>query len=64
MVGFEVWTDGENLYDSGMMTGTVPARRVGVPLNGRLTLRLFVSAAGDNVHGDHASWAGASFRCE
>ena len=63
-VVFQVWADGEKLYDSGMMTGTMPARGVDVPLAGRRMLRLFVSAAGDNIHGDQANWAAARLRCE
>jgi len=63
-VVFQVWADGELLWDSGMMTGTMPARSVEVPLAGRRNLRLVAGAAGDSIDGDHADWANARVRCE
>jgi len=63
-VVFQIRADGELLFDSGMMTGTMPARRVEVPLDGRQDLRLFVGAAGDSIEGDHADWADARIVCE
>jgi len=62
-VVFQVWADGALLYDSGMMTGTMPARPVDVSLAGRRNLRLVAGAAGDSLEGDHADWAGARIVC-
>jgi len=47
-----------------MMTGTMPARSVRVPLSGRQDLRLFAGAAGDSIESDHADWADARIVCE
>lgn len=62
-VSFEVWADGEKLYDSGLMTGEMPAEHVRVPLSGKEELKLFVDAGGDNIWDDHADWADAQIVC-
>ena len=61
-VVFQVWSDGEKLFDSGTLTGTSPALPVDVSLEGRQDLRLFVGANGDTNH-DHADWAEARLTC-
>jgi len=62
-VVFQVWSDGEKLFDSGTLTGTSPALPVDVSLQGRQDLRLFVGSNGDNNH-DHADWAEARLTCD
>jgi alpha-galactosidase len=63
-VVFEVWSDGEKLFDSGVVNGTTPARHVDVDLTGRRDLRLFVGTGGENNNGqDHADWADAHLTC-
>lgn len=62
-VSFEVWADGTKLFDSGIMTGTTPARRVDLDVTGRRELRLFVNVGGDDFHYDHVDWAGARLVC-
>jgi alpha-galactosidase len=62
-VTFEVWADGERLYDSGTVTGGQPARAVRVDLTGRRELKLVVTPAGDDTKGDHADWADAKLTC-
>lgn len=58
-VVFEVWADGQKLYDSGVMNGTTATRSALVNVAGRNQLRLIVADAGDGVGSDHADWAGA-----
>jgi len=62
-VVFQVWSDGEKLFDSGTLTGTNPPTPVDVPLDGRQDLRLFVGSNGDMGH-DHADWADARLTCD
>jgi hypothetical protein len=56
---FQVWADGQKLFDSGVLRGRQPARQVSVDLIGRETLRLVVTDAGDGINCDHADWADA-----
>jgi alpha-galactosidase len=62
-VRFEVWADGERLFESGLLTGTSPTRSVSVDVSGRWDLRLFVSVGGDTFAFDHAVWAAARLEC-
>jgi alpha-galactosidase len=62
-VTFEVWADGERLFESGLITGTTPPRTVSVDVTGRWDLRLFVSVGGDDFTLDHAVWAAARVEC-
>jgi alpha-galactosidase len=62
-VTFEVWADGEKLFDSGLLTGESAARAVSVDLTGRSDLRLLVTLGGDQYYLDHASWADARLSC-
>ena len=62
-VAFEVWSDGQKLYDSGLVTGTTPARHVDVELMGKRDLRLFVGTGGDHNGRDHADWGDARVTC-
>jgi len=60
-VRFKVYGDGEVLFDSGLMKGTQPAKRIDVPLVNVKHVILMVTAGGDGVDYDHANWAGAQF---
>ena len=62
-VVFQVWADGERLFDSGVMHGGDAARSVEVDLTGSRELKLFVRPAADNAIGDHADWANARLVC-
>jgi len=55
---FQVWADGQKLYDSGLLTGQSPAIPVSVLLTGRKTLRLVVQGAAGQGGNDyaHADW--------
>jgi alpha-galactosidase len=61
---FEVWGDGERLFQSGTLTGTSPVREVSVDVSDRRELRLFVGIGGDDYGNDHAVWAGARLDCD
>ena len=59
-VVFQVFGDGRNLFDSGVMRLETPARRVSVDLRGMNELALVVTDAGDGISCDHADWADAT----
>lgn len=56
-VVFQVWADGQKLFDRGVMTRDAPARHVDVPITGREVLTLVVADGGDGTYHDHADWA-------
>ena len=47
------------VFDSGVMRGRQPAKKVSVPLDGAEELLLIVTDAGDGITCDHADWADA-----
>jgi alpha-galactosidase len=63
-VQFEVWADGERLFQSGLLTGTSPTHTVDIDVRGRRELRLFVGIGGDTYALDHGVWAGAHLECD
>jgi hypothetical protein len=58
-VVFQVVVDGRKVFDSGVMRGKQPAKKVSVPLDGAEELLLVVTDAGDGITCDHADWADA-----
>ncbi|GAV12347.1 NPCBM/NEW2 domain-containing protein [Paenibacillus sp. NAIST15-1] len=58
---FQVWADGELLFDSGTMKRDTLAKFVDVDVSGRKQLKLIVTDAGDGNGNDHADWADAQF---
>jgi glucose/arabinose dehydrogenase len=58
-VVFQIWADGVQLFDSGVMTGDSPTRLANVDVTGRQTLRLVVTGSTDGGSYDHANWADA-----
>ena len=56
-VVFQVFGDGNILFDSGVMRMGDPAKEVSVPLKGVAKLRLLANDAGDGISCDHADWA-------
>ncbi len=62
-VVFQVWSDGEKLFDSGLVTGSTPPRQVDVSLENRMDLRLLVAMTADGDGNDHADWAEARLTC-
>jgi alpha-galactosidase len=62
-VVFQVWADGDKLFDSGTLTGTMPAMPVQVDVTGKMRLKLVVTNAGDGAALDRADWADAQLAC-
>jgi alpha-galactosidase len=62
-VVFQVWADGEKLFDSGVMTGATPSRRIHVDVTGRSELRLLVGEVDDYTL-DRGDWADARLLCD
>jgi hypothetical protein len=58
-VVFQVFLDGVQAYDSGILRGTDARAIVSVPVAGKNELRLVVTNGGDNNTLDHADWASA-----
>jgi len=56
---FQVWLDGKKAYDSGVLRGKQPARKIALDVRGKERLRLVVTDAGDGINCDHADWANA-----
>lgn len=61
-VVFQVWADGEKLFDSGVVLRSTPSRRINVDVTGRSEVRLWVGQV-DEFGQDHANWADARLRC-
>ncbi len=60
---FQVWADGEKLFDSGIVYRSTPSRRIDVDVTGRSEVRLWVGQV-DDFGQDHANWADARLRCD
>jgi alpha-galactosidase len=62
-VVFQVWADGEKLFDSGVVHRSTPSQRIRVDVTDRSELRLWVGQV-DEFGQDHANWADARLRCD
>jgi len=60
-VEFVVLCDGKEIYKSGIMEGSQPAKRVDLDVSGAKTLILMVNGGSDGISYDHADWADAGF---
>lgn len=58
-VTFQVWVDGVMAYDSGLMTGNAPTKKLALNVEGKQQLRLVVTDGGNGPGSDHADWADA-----
>lgn len=56
---FEVWADGDKLFESEVMKGDSATKQVDVDLAGKQELKLVVTDGGDDSDFDHASWGDA-----
>ena len=56
---FQVFADGNKIYDSGVMTGSSPSQNVDLDVTGVRRLILGVGDADDNINYDHGDWANA-----
>ena len=55
-VSFEVWVDGEKMFDSGLMNSRDTQKYVEVDINGAKELKLVVTDGGNGNGSDHATW--------
>jgi alpha-galactosidase len=62
-VTYQVWTDEEKVYDSGVVRGADPVRHLDVALDGASSMRLVTTDAGDGVTYDNTDWGGARVTC-
>jgi alpha-galactosidase len=62
-VVFSVWSGAERLYQSGILTGSMPIENVSVDVTGKADLRLMVDPGLDNNDYDHSDWADAQVVC-
>jgi alpha-galactosidase len=62
-VVFQVWADGEKLFDSGIVYRSTPSQRISLDVTGRSEVRLWVGQV-DEFGQDHANWADARLRCD
>ncbi|WP_286229469.1 glycosyl hydrolase family 95 catalytic domain-containing protein [Neobacillus mesonae] len=58
-VVFQVFLDGNKVFDSGIMNYYTPAKFVDVDISGKKELKLVVGDAGNGNGNDHADWADA-----
>lgn len=63
-VMFQIYGDGKQLYDSGIVRQGDKARPVDVDLTGKRLIELKVTDAGDGNSSDHANWCAARFSHE
>ena len=63
-VRFQVWADGEMLFDSMNVTGTSPAMAIDVSLVSKRRFKLLVTNAEDGSAQDRASWGDAKVECD
>ncbi|MFD0619710.1 NPCBM/NEW2 domain-containing protein [Paenibacillus sp. GCM10027629] len=56
---FQVWSDGNMIYDSSELHGSSPVQHVDVDITGANMLKLVVTKVGDTNAYDHADWGGA-----
>ncbi|UKS27834.1 discoidin domain-containing protein [Paenibacillus sp. HWE-109] len=60
-VGFQVWADGQQLFDSDKMGIRTAAKKVSVNIAAKRELKLIVTDGGNGNSSDHADWADAKF---
>jgi len=56
---FQVWVDGEKVYDSGIMYPGTSQKYVSVNVAGKNELKLVVTDGGNGIGSDHGDWADA-----
>ncbi|GAA0591646.1 hypothetical protein GCM10009001_04710 [Virgibacillus siamensis] len=56
---FQVWGDGEKLYDSGLMTDSDDAKKLDISVDGIEELKLVVTTSGNGNGQDHGDWGNA-----
>lgn len=61
---FQVWADGKQIYDSGLMLGSTPSKNVHLDIDGVDLLKLVITTGGDDDKYDHGDWANAKLSKE
>ncbi|GMQ60630.1 hypothetical protein AN1V17_50310 [Vallitalea sediminicola] len=56
---FEVYADGEKIYESGVMTPSDSYKEINEDITGVNELKLVITDAGDGINSDHGDWADA-----
>jgi hypothetical protein len=59
VIAFEVWVDGEKVFESGPMGIKAEAMAVDIDISGAKVLELRALDGGDGITCDHADWADA-----
>jgi len=59
---FQVWGDGQKLYEGSVMTGQTPTESVNISIAGIRSLRLQIVSV-DSTADDHADWANPRVTC-
>jgi alpha-galactosidase len=62
-VKFQIYVDDALVADSGLMTGTMPAKPMSANLSHADTLKLVVQDGGDGIEFDHGDWAEPTIDC-
>ncbi|MDT5070458.1 MAG: alpha-galactosidase [Mycobacterium sp.] len=62
-VKFQIYVDDALVGDSGLMTGTMPAKSLSADLSHADTLKLVVQDGGDGIEFDHGDWAEPTIDC-
>lgn len=62
-VDFEVFADGQKIYDSGLVTQSTPPLNMNVNVAGAKVLTLYVGDGGDGTYNDRADWANLQASC-
>jgi alpha-galactosidase len=62
-VDFEVFADGQKVYDSGLVTQSTPPQSMNLDVAGAQVLTLYVGDGGDGTYNDRADWANLQATC-
>ncbi|MPQ44646.1 glycosyl hydrolase family 95 catalytic domain-containing protein [Clostridium tarantellae] len=58
-ISFEVYLDGEKVFDSGLMNHNTPQKYIKVPIKNKSELKLIVKDGGNGIGSDHGSFGDA-----
>lgn len=58
-LGFEVYLDGEKVFESPVMNVNSPKQHISIDVSGKKELKLVVNDGGNNNGSDHGDWADA-----
>jgi alpha-galactosidase len=60
---FQIWADGRQIADSGVLTNAMAAAPLTADVTGAQVVTLTVTDGGDGTTSDHADWADAQITC-